>query len=235
MTMLLSGIGIGIIVAALLALALIRAQARKRGGARDMRTDVHASIEDLRALGSLSVFKVVTKEIVTARDHWLGDWGKRYLEWLTSSRKMAMIFAFDIDFRYDLRSSDFAIEDKGDGRFRLRMPRGHYDIHIRDITFYDEQKARFLPWLMPDVLNSVFGAGFDEDDRNRLKEEARRQAESLAANLAQRLQSEVQTSARETMEILARGFGARHVTVAFNDSQPERAETAFEAEAEATA
>ena len=87
----------------------------------------------------LSVFKAVTKEIVTARDHSLGDLGKRYLEWLITSKKMAMIFEFDIDFQYDLRDPAFAVAEAGPGRYRLQMPRCDYVVHVRNVTFYAEQ------------------------------------------------------------------------------------------------
>ena len=80
-----------------------------------------AAIEELKAIGVLSVFKAVTKEIVTARDHSLGDLGKRYLEWLISSKKMAMIFEFDIDFQFDLRDPAFTVQEEGAGRFRLQL------------------------------------------------------------------------------------------------------------------
>ena len=101
----------GALFAGVLALAF-----RRKGGGRNMRIDAVASIEELKAIGVLSAFKAVTKEIVTARDHLLGDLGKRYLEWLVTSRKMAMIFEFDIDFQYDLRDPAFAVREEGPGR-----------------------------------------------------------------------------------------------------------------------
>jgi broad specificity phosphatase PhoE len=52
-------------------------------------------------------------------------------------------------------------------------------------------------------------------------EEAKTQAEKLAQNLARRLRSEVQTSARQTMEMLAKSFGAASVRVEFR--MPSRA------------
>ncbi len=44
------------------------------------------------------------------------------LSWVLSGKKMAMIFEFDIDFRYDLRSPDFIIEEQGEKKYRLKMP-----------------------------------------------------------------------------------------------------------------
>ena len=38
--------------------------------------------------------------------HWFGEAGKRYLQWLVSTKKMAMIFEFDIDSHYYRGVSD---------------------------------------------------------------------------------------------------------------------------------
>jgi len=194
-------------------------RARAKSSDRAPAVTVHSSIEDLRNIGELSVFKALTKEIVTARDHWAGSFGQRYLEWLFTSKKMAMIFAFDIDFRFDLHDPAFRIEKTASG-FRLEMPPIRYDIHIRDITFYDEQKTRMMPWLVPDLINAAFGAGFDEQDRNKLKNEARAQAEKLAANLVRQLKPEVHSSARETLLLLARGFTDAPVEISFEEKAP---------------
>ena len=217
----LTGLAAGVITGGLVVWAL-----RRGSATRGAEVEVHASVEELRALGELSVFKVLTKEIVTARDHWAGEFGQRYLEWLFTSKKMAMIFTFDIDFRYDLRDPAFRIEDTG-GAFRLTMPPLRYDLHIRDITFYDEQKTRMAPWLLPDLVNAAFGAGFNERDRNHLKDEARTQAESLASNLVQRLRPEVQSSARETLLLLARGFTDAPVEIVFHETKPVQAAVEF--------
>ena len=199
---------------------------RRKGGAKRLDIRAVAAIEELKAIGVLSVFKAVTKEIVTARDHSLGDLGKRYLEWLITSKKMAMIFEFDIDFQYDLRDPAFAVQEDGPGRYRLQMPRCDYVVHVRNVTFYDEQGGKLLPIILPDVVNRILGGGFNEVDRNKLMEEAKAQAEALAENLARRLSSEVQTSARQTMEMLAKSFGATAVRVVFPDAIPRKASPA---------
>ena len=203
---------------------LLFALFRRKGGGRNLRIDAVASIEELKAIGVLSAFKAVTKEIVTARDHLLGDLGKRYLEWLVTSKKMAMIFEFDIDFQYDLRDPAFAATEDAPGRFRLQMPRCDYVVHVRNVTFYDEQGGKLLPIILPDAINKILGGGFNEEDRNKLMDEAKAQAEKLAQNLARRLSSEVQTSARQTMEMLAKSFGAQTVKVVFPDAEPHKAQ-----------
>ena len=202
----------GVVVCVVLWLLL---RSRRLGGARP---HIHASIEELRSVGELVVFKIITKEIVTTAEHWFGEWGKKYFQWLASTRKMAMIFEFEIDFRYNLRSSGFVVESLGLHKYRLKMPKCFYQIHIRDISFYDEQNARFLPWLVPDLLNRAFGSGFSEEDKNHLKEEARLQAGRMADEFVSKMQSEVQNSAKQTMEALAKAFGAESVVIDFSDS-----------------
>ena len=203
----------GVVVCVVLWLALRK---RRPGGARP---HIHASIEELRSVGELVVFKIITKEIVTTAEHWFGQWGKKYFQWLASTRKMAMIFEFEIDFRYNLRSSGFTVESLGLKKYRLKMPKCFYQIHIRDISFYDEQNAKFLPWLIPDLLNRAFGSGFSEEDKNHLKEEARQQAGRMADEFVSKMQSEVQNSAKQTMEALAKAFGAESAVIDFSDSQ----------------
>ena len=194
---------------------------RKRGKKSGPRGEVHVhpSIEQLRSVGELVVFKMITKEIVTAADHWFGEWGRRYFKWLLSEKKMGMIFEFEIDFRYDLRSRDFVIEQTGEEEYRLGMPKCFYDIHIRDVSFYDEQSSKLLPWLIPDLLNRAFGPGFSESDKNMLKEEAKQQASHIAGDFVDRLRSEVQASARQTLETLCKALGARSVTIDFSGSE----------------
>jgi hypothetical protein len=190
---------------------------RPRGSGKEVR--IYSSIEQLRSVGELVAFKMVTKEIVTASQHWFGDTGKRYFQWLVSTKKMAMIFEFDIDFRYDLRSPDFKIEQLNENRYTLKMPPCLYQVHIRDISFYDEQNSKFLPWLLPDLLNRAFGSGFSEADKNLLKEEAKNQAAKLAEGVVNKLQSEVENSARQTLLTLVKSLGVEKVAIDFSQSK----------------
>jgi len=216
-----NGMVLGIAVGFLAALALHiawRARLRRRKGSSPTQVRVYSSIEDMRSIGQLSVFKIHTKEIVTATDHSFGEIGRKYLEWMVSSKKMAMIIAFDIDFRYDLESREFTIDEKSSRRYRLTMPRCFYETHIKDIHFYDEQNSKFLPWLLPELVTRAFGSGFKEEDKNRLIEEAKQQASEQSHALVQKMRSEVQAATRRTMVALAKGFGAEAVSVEFRDS-----------------
>jgi hypothetical protein len=197
---------------AALLLALRRARRRRNAPA----TRAFSTVEELRAVGELSVFKAVTKEIITARDHAFGPSGERWFGWLLSSKKMAVIFEFDLDFTYDLRSPQFRIEPlPAPSAYRFHMPPCRHETRIRNITFYDEQAGRLLPDLLPDLVNRLLGGGFTEEDRNRLMDEARLRADTLADALATRLSSEVQSSARQTLTLLAKSFGAAQIEFDF--------------------
>jgi len=207
----------GFIVCLLLALAVLLVFRRRRWSGP--RVNIHSSVEEMKAIGELHVFKVVTKEIVTEKDHVFGASGTKYFEWLLSSKKMAMIFEFDISFSYNLKEASFDILALGAGGYRLRMPPCRYDIHIKDIEFYDEQRAKLLPLLLPDFINKIFSAGFGEEERNALKDAAKEQAEVLARQMVGRLASDVRASAETTLRSIAKSFGAEQVEFEYSEDE----------------
>ena len=202
-----------LMAASVLLVAVVLLLLRKKSAAP--RTTVYESIQQMRSIGELSVFKVLTKEIVTETDHTWGEFGEKYLGWVISGKKMAMIFEFDIDFRYDLRSADFDISETRARSFVIRMPPCFYEAHIRDIRFYDEQRSRFMPWLLPDLLNGFLSGGFSEADKNRLIAAAKGHAEQQALALIGDHQSDVQNSARTTLKSISKAFGAEDVEFEF--------------------
>ncbi|MFT5239150.1 MAG: hypothetical protein ACI9OU_000364 [Candidatus Promineifilaceae bacterium] len=208
------GILVGLVVALVGVLAL-----RRRNASDGKSTQILSSIEEMRSVGELSVYKVFTKEIVTSSQHAFGDVGKKFFQWVVSTNKMAMIFSFEIDFRYNLQSPEFRITEQSEGVYHLRMPKCFYETYIKDIQIYDEKKATVMPWLLPGVLHGVFGPGFNEEDKNNLIDAAKQHASVQAKALVDRMSSEVHGSARQTLEALARGFGASRVTFDFQDAE----------------
>jgi Protein of unknown function (DUF4230) len=197
---------------------------KKPKSAPQVSTTIHSSLEDLRAIGELSVFKAITKEIVTETGHTFGDFGRKYLSWAFSKKKLAMIFEFDIDFRYDLRRPDFMIDvqvlqPSGIRQAAITLPPCQCAVNIRDIHFYDEQKSAALPWLLPSLIGEAFGSGFDEVDKNRLIAAAREHAQKEAQILIDKLKPEVERSARTTLVALAQSFGVKEVRIAFQIEQ----------------
>jgi hypothetical protein len=217
------GFLIGFMVALAAAAALwIWLRLKKNRPAAEVR--IFSSIEQLRAIGQLSVYKVMTKEIVTETDHTWGEIGSRYLSWVLSNKKMAMIFEFGIDFRYNLQSPQFMITETGPSAYAVTMPPCDYEVNIRDIRFYDEQGSKLLPWLLPDLLNGFLSHGFSEEDKNKLVDAAKGHAEKQALDLIDNIQSEVQKSVSSTLESISRAFGAEKLEFTFSS----RAATAVE-------
>lgn len=216
---------IGMLVTVVIIVVLWIVWRTRRGkGANEIH--IFSSIEQLRSIGQLSVYKVLTKEIVTETDHTWGEIGSRYLSWVLSNKKMAMIFEFAIDFRYNLQSPLFDIKEEGAGNYTVAMPPCDYEVNIRDIRFYDEQGTKLFPWLLPDFLNGFLGGGFSEDDKNKLVNAAKKHAEQQALELINNIQSEVQKSAKTTLESISRAFGAMNVDFIFSAKQATEVDVA---------
>jgi hypothetical protein len=197
-------VNIVIIFIAVILVLIIILLLKKRGG---RKLTLHSSVEYMKSIGHLSVFKAYTKEIVTEIDHTWGDFGRKYLNWLISEKKMAMIFEFEIDFRYDLKSADFSINRGEGGVYLINMPSCIYELHINSISFYDEQGARLLPWLLPDLI-SKYGAGrFSESDKNRMVNAAIENSRNKAIRLIGNIEKDVQNSAISTLKALCSSFG----------------------------
>ena len=171
----------GALIAALFAGIVWYLKRSKKEGPANVT--LYSTIEKMESLGTLNVYKVVTKEIVTASDHTFGNFGEKYLRWLISTKKLAMIFTFDIDFNYNLKDSHFGIEELGEGRYLFKMPACRYSLSIKDISFYDEQNGKLLPWLLPDLVAAAFSDGFNEHDRNMLIKEAKKQVSAIAEGM----------------------------------------------------
>jgi hypothetical protein len=207
---------LAIIVVILVALVMVLfVRLRKKAPSSAREISLLSSLETVRTIGHLSVFKAYTKEIVTETDHSWGAFGKKYLSWVLSNKKMAMIFEFEIDFRYDLRSDEFSITESSPECYIFTLPPCIYEAHIRNIQFYDEQGARLFPWLLPDLLSGFLPAGFSEDDKNRLVADARSHAEQQAKQLIHNLESDVQASAKRTLESITHSLGVKKVDFEF--------------------
>jgi Protein of unknown function (DUF4230) len=195
----------------------------RRPRAKSQQTQIHSNLESFRAIGELSVFKALTKEIVTSSDHAFGEFGAKYLSWAFTKKKLVMIFEFEVDFRFNLKRDDFVIDitplHNGTRKAHITMPPCTFDLAIRNVQFYDEQKSKLLPWLLPDLVSGFVDGGFSEDDKNRLLNEARAHAATAAEKLVAQLKPDVERSARSTMQALAAGFDVAFVEVHFRTEQ----------------
>jgi hypothetical protein len=212
------GLGFGIILGLVLAGAMgVLWKRSRRGNTREMRVSVGRQIKQMQSIGELSVFRILAKEIVSAEDHRFGDSGEKYWSWLLGPKKMVMIFEFEVDFRFDLRDPAFGIREVN-GVHRINMPPVKPEIRLRDLSFYDERQGELLSWALPGLLSKVLGDRFDVKAKNQLKERAKEDVRILAEDQAKALRSKVEDSARQTLELIARGYGVERVAVDFADT-----------------
>ncbi|WP_107775984.1 DUF4230 domain-containing protein [Campylobacter concisus] len=210
------------ILLAVLAFAFYRSnKALKKAKDDSENLSVSTEISQLKSIGELSVFQVYSKEIVTKTDHAFGNFGKEYLRWLISEKKLSMIFEFEINFIYDLTSPKLEITQIANSSYKINMPPCKYKFSIADMKFYDEKNGKFIPFLLPDSLNGFFGSTFTEEDKNRLIEEARNEVKKMSVRLISQLQSKIHKSARDTLEAIAKSFGANKVEFVFDDNDEQ--------------
>lgn len=206
------GLVIGIGATAFFWLSMRRKRSPRTAGPTHV---IQSFVTQARAVAELSVYRIRTKEIITASDHWLGEFGKKYLTWLFSKKHMTMIFEFVVDFRYNLTSPDFDVEAGDRGECRITVPAPNHEVQIVDMLVHSEGKTELLPWLMPDLLERVFTGNSSVEEKNRLIAEAKQEAHRLAARLVAEYQRDAQNSASRTLETMARGFGLEDLTIHF--------------------
>ena len=214
MDYLLIGFGGGLLMAAV-GYGVWKFARRKRSTAPAANVTYESFITSMKAGGELSVFRIMTKEVLTASDHWFGEFGKKYLNWLLSSQRITLVIEFDVDFRYDLTDPAFKVERRGEGSFQVTLPPCRHEVLIRDMRIHSEDKSELLPWLMPDLLGRFFTGGFSVEAKNKLITETREQATRFAGDLVSRSTGEAQKSAARTLTMLAQGLGAWRVDFDF--------------------
>ena len=217
---LLIGFAGGLVVAGVAWATWRLARFRRRRRAPAPATITYESfVTSMKAVGELSVFRIMTKEVITASDHWFGEFGQKYLNWLLSSQRITLVIEFDVDFRYDLTDPGFRIEKRGEGSFVFKMPPCRHEVLIRDMRIHSEDKSELLPWLMPDLLGRFFTGGFSVEAKNKLINETRVQASRFAGDLVRKVTGESQRSAGRTLSMLAQGLGASRVDFDFGESE----------------
>jgi len=164
----------------------------------------------LRRIGELHVYRAYMKEIVTSVDHVWGDVGKKYFSWIISHQKLAMVFEFEVDFIYDLTSSEFQVTSSKAG-YDVAMPKCIYDVKIKDFYFYDEQGTRLK--ILPEILSTLLSGGVSEEKKNELKDMALEQIKSISKEVAESLQPEAHSATKDTIKqmLLGQNVNLKHI------------------------
>ena len=189
---------------------------RKSGEQAD-KPQIATDITRLKSIGELSVFKIYSKEIVTRKQNVGSGLLGSLVSPLMTKKQIAIIFEFEIEFVYDLLSPDFAILPQGEDCYEIKMPPCKYKYSIKDMKIYDEKNAKLLPFLLPDSLNGLFGASFDESDKNRLIDDAKDEVKQLSLKIINDLGGKIHKSATDTLEAIAKSFGVKEVGFIFQD------------------
>ena len=205
------------IVLCLAVFVLFKQNKRLKKGKKEAKTEITTDITKLKSVGELSVFKIYSKEIVTRKDSAFSGLMDKLLGWTMTKKQIAVIVEFEIDFVYDLKSKDFKIEDAGDGTFRVKMPQCKYKFSIKDMKIYDEKNSKFMPFLLPDSLNSLFGPSFSESEKNMLITEAKDEIKNMSIKIINDLGDRIHASASNTIEMMAKSFGAKNIELEFTD------------------
>jgi len=165
---------------------------------------VATSVDFIREIGELHVLRASVKEIVTSA---VGE-----ASWLKTPGKLAIICHFDIKYKYNLRRAHVVAGARGDGtRYcTIRLPRHEFEVSAGEIRFYDDQDGTWLG----------FTQKTPPDEKTRVLEAARRQAEQQAKTFLGELEAEIQASARSTVTQIAKAFGYTDIRVEFDASAP---------------
>jgi len=213
-----SGILIGLVVAALLGLTWRLARRGRGKGRAPVAPTIESFVTSMRAVGELSVFRIMTKEVISASEHWFGEFGRKYLKWLLSEQKITLVMEFDVDFRYDLNDPACKVTRTGPDGFRITLPPCRHEVFLRDMRIHSEDTSELLPWLMPDLVGRFFTGGFSVDAKNKLIVETRQESRRFAADLVRKVEAEAQASAIRTLSTLTQGLGQPQVEFAFTPS-----------------
>jgi hypothetical protein len=165
---------------------------------------VSTSVDFIRQIGELHVLRASVKEIVTSA---VGE-----ATWLKTPGKLAIICHFDIKYKYDLRRARVIAGGREDGtRYcMIRLPRHEFEVSTGEIRFYDDQDGTWLG----------FTRKTPPDEKTRVLEAARLQAEQQAKAFLGDMEGEIQASARSTVTQIARAFGYTDIRVEFESPAP---------------
>lgn len=166
---------------------------------RNVSLEVHSSLERIREMGELTAMTAYIKEVVTMKTGQSNP--------ISTTGKIILICAFDIEFRYDLRRMKITRDNSG--AVTIILPPHFVKSIPKKTEFYDERKAAYF---------GVWPKDFDVDERNKLLNEASAEAVRQAAVLQGDLQEKVRGSAKATLTALAHAFGTPEVNFSFEDS-----------------
>ena len=102
------------------------------------------------------------------------------------------------------------------------MPPCKYKVYMENIKFYDEQEAKFMPFFLPEFISSKLTGKFSAEEKNSLIKKAQDEAKNLSLKIINDLGGKIHKSATDTLEAIARSFGAKELIFKFQDKTIDR-------------
>ena len=109
------------ILLAILAFAFYRSnKALKKAKDDSENVSVSTKFRSLKASASYLFFRYIAKRSLQRQIMRLEIFGKEYLRWLVSEKKLSMIFEFEINFIYDLTSPRLEIMQIANSSYKIK-------------------------------------------------------------------------------------------------------------------
>lgn len=182
-------------------------------------TKFNIDITSMKRIGELNVYQIKNR-VNIAQDRAAFE-KHPTLSKLFSDKKVGISFDFELDFVYDLKNPDFAMQQTDEKHYLVQMPTCEYKYNIKNLQIYSEQNSKFMPSILPGFVSGMIGTKFSEAEKTELINQALESNKVTILKDVERLKNEIQTSAQDTIASLASSFGGSEakVTVEFNDKE----------------
>lgn len=166
--------------------------------------DIRSLITATTPTGNLSVFKVISKDVVTKEITKEGSWALN----VDGSKKAILVVHSEITVSYCLQDERFQVSRVGDKAI-ISLPPPTTDINLRDIAFYDKQPGRWLAFEKP----------WTPKDDTEIIRDAKNDAEERAKQVAVDYRAQYELVARSLLNSIAVGLGCKDAEIQFIDME----------------
>ncbi|MCK5599284.1 hypothetical protein KAI78_06635 [bacterium] len=177
-------------------------------------------IDKIREIGELSFYRLYSKELIVESGKKGGSGFLSLLKKIVvSEKRIIMMMEFVSDFKINLRDPDFHIESSPEeGVVTFYLPTLFYSTHVSEIQFLDEKEMKFLPGILPPIINP--GIKISVEERNILIQEGKEKIMSNVELFLKNNRSDIEKSLQDTLRGIAAGFGISVVRFRPSHSSP---------------
>ena len=172
-------------------------------------------LQGVHELGDLVALSATMKDIQTNVEE--PQWYK------ARQKKLALICEFELEHRFDLTKATMA--NASTGRLTLELPPCRVKTGITNVEVYDEQDGVIEIPLSSVIRVEAYRDRITTEERNKMIQYARKEAEQAALNMDSQMLSRAEQSAKRTLQALARALGVNEeVEVVFRDRSENKIE-----------